>query len=190
VNEIDSNRKLFQMFRSYYKSLRPQWWSWASLWGLQHIYFVHFDMYEKSLIDIKEHNAIPPDELGNLYQYERSNLKPPIGSNLLMHYFNCPEDVPSLAPCFRKIPKKIGQQLTVCPVKGVSPGWGLHFVEGFSWKKILTIACLVFVLTSVGVGILYWKFQHSIQDSFAIGSFVLACFGVSISTLQAWSCLV
>jgi hypothetical protein len=115
-------------------------------------------MYEKSLIDIKEHNAIPPKELSTLYQYERSKLKPPIGSNLLMHYFNCPKDVPSLAPCFRKIPKKISQQLTVCPVKGVSPGWGLHFVEGFSWKKILTISCFMFALTSVGVGVLYWKF--------------------------------
>ncbi len=103
-------------------------------------------MYDKSLVDIKELNAIPPAELNTSYRYEPSKLKPPIGSNLLMHYFRCPEDAPSVMPCFRKMPKKMNQKLTVRPVRGVSPRWGLHFVEGWNWKKILTVSCFVFIL--------------------------------------------
>jgi hypothetical protein len=187
VHDIDSDRKLFHMFRAYYTSIRKRWWSWLSLWELQHIYFVSFEMYDKSLVDIKELNAIPPAEHHTSYRYEPSKLKPPIGSNLLMHYFCCPDDAPSATPCFRKMPKKMNQKLTVCPVQGVSPGWGLHFVEGWNWKKILTVSCFVFILASLAVGVLYWKFEHSIQDAFTIGMFMLACFAISIGTLQAWS---
>jgi hypothetical protein len=187
VHDMDSDKKLFHMFGAYYTSIQKRWWSWLSLWELQHIYFVFFEMYDKSLVDIKELNVIPPAELNTLYRYEPSKLKPPIGSNLLMHYFRYPEDAPSVTPCFRKMPKKMNQKLTVCPVRGVSPGWGLHFVEGWNWNKILTVSCFVFILASTVVGVLYWKFEHSIQDAFTIGTFMLACFAVGMGTLQAWS---
>lgn len=120
----------------------------------------------------RELDAIPPNEMATLYRYERSKLKPRIGSNLVMHYFRCPQDLTTHTPCLRKTPKKINQELTVCPVKGESPGRGLYLVEGWSWKKILTGSCLVFILISTAVGILRWKFERSIQGAFAIGSFI------------------
>lgn len=186
VHDVDSDRKLFKMLRYYHRSIRRRWWSWLSLWELQHIRFVHFDFYEKSLVDIKEVHAVPPPEFSTAYRYEPTPLKPPIGSNLLMHYLRCPEDASEAEPCLRKVPKKVNDELTVCPIKGVSPGWGLHFEEGWSWKKILTGLCFLFILASVLEAVLYWKFEHSVQDSMAIGTFILACFSLVVATLQAW----
>ena len=186
VHSIESDKSLFHMLKAYYSETRRQWWSWLLLWDLQRIHFVHFEMYEKSLVDIRALHVIPPEDLSASYCYERSTLKPPIGSNLLMHFFQHPEDASAITPCFQKIPKKRNEKLSVCPVKGISPGWGLCFHEGWSWRKILAWCCLTFVLASIGVCVLYWKFKHKMQDAVALGTFMLACFGIGVSTLQAW----
>lgn len=186
VHSIESDTSLFRMLQAYYSETRRRWWSWLLLWDLKRINFVQFEMYDKSLVDIRALHAIPPDHFSASYCYERSTLKPPIGSNLLMHFFYHPEDASAITPCFRKIPKKRKEKLSVCPVNGVSPGWGLCFCEGWSWRKILAWCCLIVVLASIGVCVLYWKFEHKIQDAVALGTFMLACFGIGVSTLQAW----
>ena len=186
VHSIESDKSLFHMLQAYYSETRRRWWSLLLLWDLQRIHFVHFEMYEKSLVDIRALDVIPPEDLSASYCYERSKLKPPIGSNLLMHFFHHPEDASAITPCFQKIPKKRKEKLSVCPVKGISPGWGLCFHEGWSWRKILAWSCLMFVLSSIGVCVLYWKFEHKMQDAIALGTFMLACFGIGVSTLQAW----
>jgi hypothetical protein len=186
VHSIESDKSLFHMLQAYYTETRRRWWSWLLLWDLQRIHFVHFEMYEKSLVDIRALDVIPPEDLSASYCYERSTLKPPIGSNLLMHFFHHPEDASAITPCFQKIPKKRKEKLSVCPVKGISPGWGLCFHEGWSWRKILAWSCLMFILSSIGVCVLYWKFEHKMQDAIALGTFMLACFGIGVSTLQAW----
>ena len=186
VHSIESDKSLFHMLQAYYSETRRRWWSLLLLWDLQRIHFVHFEMYEKSLVDIRALDVIPPEDLSASYCYERSKLKPPIGSNLLMHFFHHPEDASAITPCFQKIPKKRKEKLSVCPVKGISPGWGLCFHEGWSWRKILAWCCLTFVLASIGVCVLYWKFEHKMQDAVALGTFMLACFGIGVSTLQAW----
>ncbi|KAH8597167.1 hypothetical protein B0O99DRAFT_618150 [Bisporella sp. PMI_857] len=186
VQSIESDKSLFRMLQAYYSETRRRWWSWLLLWDLQRIHFVHFEMYEKSLVDIRALHVIPPEDHSASYCYERSTLKPPIGSNLLMHFFHRPEDASAITPCFQKIPKKRKEKLSVCPVKGVSPGWGLCFHEGWSWRKILAWCFLMFVLVSIGVCVLYWKFEHNVQDAVTLGTFMLACFGIGVSTLQAW----
>ena len=186
VHSIESDKSLFHMLQAYYSETRRRWWSLLLLWDLQRIHFVHFEMYEKSLVDIRALDVIPPEDLSASYCYERSKLKPPIGSNLLMHFFHHPEDASAITPCFQKIPKKRKEKLSVCPVKGISPGWGLCFHEGWSWRKILAWSCFMFLLSSIGVCVLYWKFEHKMQDAIALGTFMLACFGIGVSTLQAW----
>ena len=186
VHSIESDKSLFHMLQAYYSETRRRWWSWLLLWDLQRIHFVHFEMYEKFLVDIRALDVIPPEDLSASYCYERSTLKPPIGSNLLMHFFHHPEDASAITPCFQKIPKKRKEKLSVCPVKGISPGWGLCFHEGWSWRKILAWSCFMFLLSSIGVCVLYWKFEHKMQDVIALGTFMLACFGIGVSTLQAW----
>ncbi|KAE8440481.1 hypothetical protein EG329_007435 [Mollisiaceae sp. DMI_Dod_QoI] len=76
VHDVDSDQKLFQKLfqklRNYHTSIRKCWWSWLCLRELQHIYFVYFDMYDNSLVDIREVNAVPPAEFDTTYRYERS----------------------------------------------------------------------------------------------------------------------
>jgi hypothetical protein len=186
VHNVDSDKGLFRLLKAYYSTAKRRWWSCLSFWDLQRIHFVHFEMYDKSLVDIRALDVIPPEELNTVYRYDRSPLKPPIGSNLLMHYFRHPEDASDITPCFQKIPKKRKEKLAVCPVKGNSPGWGLCFHEGWSWRKILTGSCCVFVLASVAVSVLYWRFEHNMQDAITLGTFILTCFGIGLSTLQVW----
>ncbi|KAH7400191.1 hypothetical protein BKA64DRAFT_707877 [Cadophora sp. MPI-SDFR-AT-0126] len=186
VHDVDSDQKLFHVLRHMYFSLRQRWWSFLSLWSLKQINFVHFDLYEKSLIDVRELHVVPPEDEHTSYIHERTNLKPPIGTNLLMHYISCPQDATLRSPCLDKIPKKIGGKLLVCPVKGVSPGWGLQFVEGWNWKKILLVSFFTFVISATIVAVLCWYSGRSIQDAFAISSFMLACFALSVGALQAW----
>ncbi|KAF8853794.1 hypothetical protein BDZ45DRAFT_748238 [Acephala macrosclerotiorum] len=185
VHDLDSDREFFQMLRRYHTSIRHHWWSWISVWGLQNIYFVNFDLYERSLVDIRELHAVPDASI-RTYKYEPTPYKPPIGSNFLMHHYRHPGHASAIKPCLGKVPKKVGTELTVCPIKGVSPGWGLHFEEGLSLKKILTWSCLAIISASILEGIFYCKFKHSVQDALAIGAFILSCFGIAVATLQAW----
>lgn len=186
VHDIDSDRKLFDVLRGIHASLRQRWWSFLSLWTLQQINFVQFDVYEKFLVDIRELDVVPPADQFATYRHEPTHLKPPIGSNMLMHYMRCPQDATTRAPCLTKFPKKIREKLTVCPIKGVSPGWGLQFVEGWDWKKILIGSFLAFLISATIVGIVCWRLGHNIQDTFAVAGSLLTCFGLGIAALQAY----
>jgi hypothetical protein len=81
-------------------------------------------MYEKDLVDIKELDVIPPNEMNTSYRCEYSKLKPPVGSNLLMHYFRCPQDATILTPCLRKIPKKNKPRIESMSGEGRFSGMG------------------------------------------------------------------
>jgi len=128
VHDLESDKKLFSLLRTNYNFHRKRWWSFLSLWELQRIDFVHFEMYDGPLIDIKEIHSLPPQEHNTTYLYDRPILNPPIGTNLLMHYLRCPHEASSKTPCLEKMPKKMNDKLNVCPIKGISPGWGLYFV--------------------------------------------------------------
>ncbi|KUJ08314.1 uncharacterized protein LY89DRAFT_789126 [Mollisia scopiformis] len=187
VHDIDSDNAFFNMLHRYHASTKKRWWSWLSMREIKDIYFVSFDLYERSIVDIKEINAMPTAEYNTAYRYESTNVKPPIGSRTLKHFLRYPEHASAeLAPCLQKVPKKLNDRLIPCPTQGVSPGWGLHFEDGWSWKKILTIICSLFLLASILEGALYSRLQHNVQDAMALGAFMLACFSIVIATLQAW----
>lgn len=183
VHIIDSDRQFFSLMKAEYTSLRSRWWSFLSLWSLRQIHFVHFEMYDPTIIDVKEANSLPQSRIPNEYKYETCNLRPPVGSNILKHFMMHPSCAAVRRPYFDKVPKKIGQRLAVDPDKGVSPGWGLHFVEGWNWKKIF-VAYLVFLVTSLLTALVFILLHYSIQDSFAIAGWTLAAFTLGITTLQ------
>ncbi|PVH82480.1 hypothetical protein DL98DRAFT_513915 [Cadophora sp. DSE1049] len=185
VHDIESDRKLFKVLGQMYATNRYRWWSFLSLWSLKRINFVNFDVYAKFLVDIKDLHVVPPDN-EHSYLYQRSGLKPPIGSNLLMHYMRCPQDATILTPCLEKVPKKVDGKLQVCPVKGVTPGWGLHFIEGWHWKRIFLGSFFAFLASAITVAITCRHLGRSVQDAMAISSFMLACFALSVGALQAW----
>jgi len=186
VHDLESDKKLFSLLRTNYNFHRKRWWSFLSLWELQRIDFVHFEMYDGPLIDIKEIHSLPPQEYRTTYLYDRPIINPPIGTNLLMHYLRCPHEASSKTPCLEKMPKKMNDKLNVCPIKGISPGWGLYFVEDWNWKKILIGTYLTFMGSGIIVGVVCWWLDHSIQDAFAVAGFVVACFATGVGASQAW----
>jgi len=58
-------------------------------------------------------------------------------------------------------------------------------VEGWDVKKIWIAGFLLFGLGSLLLGILWAVFGHSIQDAFAIASYVVSFATLSIGTVQA-----
>lgn len=118
------------------------------------------------------------------YNYEPmpAEVMPPIGSNLLMHLLENPEDAEVLPVLYRKIPKKIRDKLTACPVKGSSVGWGLQFVEGMNWFAFLVYGCFGFVL-SLLAALVWVALKSDVQGGFAIAGYMIAfllfCAGIS-----------
>jgi len=188
VHDIESDRQLFELLRTNYNGRRKRWWSFLSLWELQEIRFAKFEMYDTSRVDIIELDTVPPLDLREKAEYicDCPDLKPLIGPNFLMHYFRCPQEASLKTPCFNKIPKKSRERLTACVVSGSSSGWGLYFAEGWNWKKIIFLIFFALILLAVAAAILCWKFEHSIQDAFAISSYVLGFFAAGIGTFQVW----
>ena len=128
--------------------------------------------------------SLPSDAMSTEYSYEPmpADLLPPIGSNLLMHLFENPEDAEVLPVLYRKIPKKVRAKLTPCPVKGSSVGWGLQFVEGMNWVPLFSYGCAGFVLALIAA--LVWvALKADVQGAFAIAGYMIAfllfCAGVS-----------
>jgi hypothetical protein len=109
------------------------------------------------------------------YNYEPmpAEVMPPIGSNLLMHLFEHPEDAEPVPVLYRKIPKKLRDRLQVCPVKGSSVGWGLQFVEGMNWFLVFVYGCAGFGLALL-VALIWVALNADVQGAFAIAGYIIA----------------
>lgn len=155
-----------------------------SLRTLESIKFVHFEMYRSSLVDVRKvDNVPPPGHVEYRYAPAPPELIPPIGERHLLHLFQHPDCADEESICVGRFPKKLKERLQ-CK-GGVNPGWGLQFVEGWHWKKIWIIGFVFFALGRLLVGVLWSVYGHSIQNAFAIASYMVALGTVSVGTLQA-----
>lgn len=109
-------------------------------------------------------------------------VMPPIGSNLLMHLFENPEDAETIPMLYRKIPKKLRDKLTACPVRGSSVGWGLHYVEGMNWLAFLAYGSFGFGFALLAA-LVWMPLKSDVQRGFAIAGYMIAfllfCGGVA-----------
>src|SRR6187402_3705186 len=93
VCDINSDTKLFQFLHDEYVLLRRRWWSWISLWTLQSIRFVKFELFENELVDVRKVDDVPPPTRDHEYRHGPPNppeINPPLGPSLLMHLFKHP----------------------------------------------------------------------------------------------------
>lgn len=188
ICDINNDNKLFQFLHEEYTLLRKRWWSWISMWTLQSIKFVRFELHENTLVDIKKLDEVPPPIKNNEYRHGPPNppeLNPPLGSTLLMHLFKHPELAGMRKHCLKKFPRKLRERLTLSDEERDSTGWGLQFIEGWSNKKLMYGAAMTFGLSSVIVMILISIMGHNIQNAAAIASFMLSFVTIGIATLQA-----
>jgi hypothetical protein len=180
----ESDRALFQILRSKYHKLTGTRLSWLSLKTLESIKFVYFEMYKSELVDVrKEDDVPPPEDVEYRYVPAPPELIPPVGSNYLMHIFQHPDCAEEEPLCLSKFPKKLKDRLRC--LRGVRPGWGLQFIEGWDSKKIWIILFVFFGLGSLAMGVLWAVFEHSIQDVFSMAAYMVAFATVSVETVQA-----
>ncbi|KAH7336692.1 hypothetical protein BKA65DRAFT_403098 [Rhexocercosporidium sp. MPI-PUGE-AT-0058] len=157
-----------------------------SLRTLVWIKFVHFEMYRSELVDVRKMDDIPPpDHVEYRYAPAPPDVMPPIGYKHMMHLFHNPECAGSDSICVSRFPKKLKEQLKCCPIKGVNPGWGLQFVEGWDMRKIWILVFGVSGLGSLVVAIMLSVLEKSMQDAFALSAYMATMATVSIGFVQA-----
>ncbi len=134
-----------------------------------------FETYRSQLVDVQACPSLPSDAMGTHYNYEPmpAEVMPPIGSNLLMHLFEHPEDAEVTPVLYRKIPKKLRDRLEACPVKGSSVGWGLRFVEGMNLLAFFIYGCWGFTVALL-VALGWLAVKGDVQGAFAIAGFIIA----------------
>ncbi|KAI0376042.1 hypothetical protein F5Y04DRAFT_293246 [Hypomontagnella monticulosa] len=186
---IYSDQDFFSLLRMLYHSNRRRL-SLSWLRRVKGIHFVQFDVHRTDLADIRSAPAIPPETLRDEYQYDPmpAQLLPPIGPNMLVHFFENPTHAGVLPDLYKRIPKKLRHKLTPCQVTGMSTGWGLQIVEGIDTFVFFICGCGCFLICLV-VAISWSAAKQDIQGGFGIGGFLLAfmvfCGGIVHSSLDS-----
>ncbi|KAH4479190.1 hypothetical protein HBH89_252560 [Parastagonospora nodorum] len=90
-----------------------------------------------------------------------AEIIPPIGPNLLMHFFMNPEEAVSHSVLLQNIPKRKNDKLEPCPTAGSSTGWGIDIVTCVDEFKLFGVACSG-TLASVVFGIAWAIFMHDL----------------------------
>ncbi|KAK8879748.1 hypothetical protein PGQ11_001042 [Apiospora arundinis] len=176
VCTVDSDQDFFSLLRVLYHKSRTKLSLMPALKRVKSIHFVQFEMYRRDLTDVRSQPALPPPETlktDYLYDPMPADLMPPVGSNLLVHFFEHPTHAGALPDLYRRIPKKLREKLSPCPVKGSSVGWGIAFAEGVDAFTFFLCGCAGFIVCLM-VSIAWTVAQSDIQGGFGIGAFLLA----------------
>ncbi|KUJ13162.1 uncharacterized protein LY89DRAFT_753673 [Mollisia scopiformis] len=188
VSDIDNDQALFQCLHAEYSMLRTRWCRWLSLWSLQSIRFAKFELFGNDLIDIKKLDEVPPPTKDLEYRHGPPNppkIIPPLGPEFLKHMFQHPELAGSNRHCLNKIPRRLRDRLVVVDRDYPPLGWGLQFVEGWSKRRLMYVAAVIFGLGSFIVMILVSVLGQNIQNAGAIASFMLSLVTIGVAALQA-----
>ena len=110
--------------------------------------------------------------------------EPPIGSEYMLHLYNCPEagDISQL--CLTRFPKKKGDML-VFDSKGINnTGWGILFKEGPHIALLNTLYFVVMLVSGLAFSIYWVVHGHSTGDAFAVSGFIatIGTLGLYVST--------
>ncbi|KAI1333109.1 hypothetical protein F5Y16DRAFT_3697 [Xylariaceae sp. FL0255] len=123
-------------------------------------------MHRTQVAAVRKHPSLPPDSLSEHYAYEPMppNLMPPIGPNLLVHFFENPTHAGTQLDLFRRVPRKVGERLGTSQISpslsssgdatqtgdngsdsGILIGWGIQFEEGVDTLAFFACGVLVFL---------------------------------------------
>lgn len=179
-HKITSDRDLAVALRSHYFLINGNgtWWRALKLRGLTTIEFVQFEVHQNKYADIRKCPDMPP--IGSSeYDFEPSELLPPVGSNYLLHLFKHPEDYDGELITYLRSPKKHGGRLQL----GV--GWGIHLVEGFLPSRVWLLMGGLFALGSLVFGVVWACRQQDVQGAFGVAAWMVTVAGLGMGYLQA-----
>ena len=107
------------------------------------------------------------------------DLLPPIGGELMLHYFKNPSHAKLSLICSRA-PKKRREKLETCP----STGWGLHIEEGIILGRLLWLMFALFVIGSLLFAILWTVLEHDVSGAFGVASWILTVGALTAALVQ------
>jgi hypothetical protein len=109
---------------------------------------------------------------------------PPVGSNLLMHFFNHPEDASPRPVLLMCMPKRKREKLEPCPIRGSSVGWGIDVTIGTDHLKLFLLGLLACVASLI-FGVVWTVRMEDIQGEFGAAGFIFALLGFAVASLKA-----
>jgi len=143
-----------------------------------------FALRQDQEVDQLQLDQVPPaSETHYDFQERVPGYIPPIGNRYLMHRFSNIAHCRDSTYCLAQIPKRVQGR----PQYGYAPdnftAWGLYFQEFFDPARLCFGGIVAFAI-SLSFGIVWTIHTKSIQDGFAVASYILALEALTISTVQ------
>jgi hypothetical protein len=143
-----------------------------------------FALRQHQEVDQLQLDQIPPPTETHYDFHERNpGYIPPIGNRYLMHRFSNSASCRDSTYCLSQIPKRVHGR----PQFGSAPdhftAWGLYFHETFDMTRLCLCGIVAFLI-SLAFGVVWAVDKKSIQDGFAVASYILALETLTISTVQ------
>ena len=146
---------------------------------------MQFQLHKMARVDIRKYPDMPPETRRDEYLYEPCDLIPPVGENLMTHWFQHPEEAWDLPYAYSLFPKKRKGQLDVDLSQGPSVAWGIQIVEGWLSSRIWLLSLLLFLCGSLAFGICWTIFKHDIQGAFGVAAYIVAFLTLAVGAAQA-----
>jgi hypothetical protein len=178
---VKSDKDLALVLRSHYSHLMSRkWFRWLRLRGLVTIDFVQFEVHRNRFADIRKCPDMPPIEFAkSQYDFEPTDLVPPVGSKYLLHLFKHPQDYDGELITYLRSPKR-RERLEV----GV--GWGINLVEGFLADRVWTLVIGFFAIGSLVFAIVWVCVRKDdVQGAFGVAAWMTTLAGLSVAWAQA-----
>lgn len=109
---------------------------------------IQFELHVKDFVDIRKVPDMPPEARRHEYLYQPCDLIPPVGENLMAHFFHHPEEANDRSVTCLRAPKKRPDKLVICPQRGTRVGWGIQMVEGWIASRIWLLGLGLFMVGS------------------------------------------
>lgn len=143
-----------------------------------------FAIRQNQEVDQLQLDQIPPPKETHYDFHERvPGYVPPIGNRYFMHRFSNSAHCGDSTFCLSQIPKR----LHVRPHYGSAPdhstAWGLYFHETLDLARLCLCGLFAFLFSLV-FGVVWAVDKKSIQDGFAVASYILALEALTIGTVQ------
>lgn len=177
-SKITSDKDLALALSGLYKQVNRKWYKFLKLRGLTNIRFVQFELHRNRYADISRVPALPEPGTSD-YEFQSSELMPPVGSTYLMHLFKHPEDYDDELITYLRTPKRRVRL-------EVGIGWGLQLVEGFLPERVWALILGLFGLASLVFAVVWTVMKDDVQGAFGIAGWMLTAAALVIAWVQTW----
>ena len=175
---ILSDKDLAVALRHHYASVNGSWCRKLRLRGLTSIEFVQLYKHTNSFADIRKCPDVPPSHISHDYEFDPSDLLPPVGPHYLVHLFQHPHEYDDEKIAFLSIPTKTSKL-----PRGI--GWGIQLTEGFLPERIWAFVVAALIVFGTVFALVWSVREHDMQAGFGVASFVMTLIMLFFGFIQA-----